>query len=243
MWKKTPRTLRLLNPILPVNELPVYERFHSWQGEGVHFGRSAFFIRLHGCPVHCPWCDSAGTWHPDHKPDHVDRISPVQLAEEAFSSACEFVVITGGEPTIHNLHDLTYELRNRNLPIHLETCGAYSIKGEMDWITLSPKNLAPPLDKNLVLADEFKIIIEGVDSIQDWSDKIPFSEFGVPTWLQPEWSCSQDSHLLSSINEWVKKHGAPYRAGFQMHKLYLADESDQRSKPTAALCETPSNLK
>ena len=243
MWKKTPRTLRLLNPILPVNELPVYERFHSWQGEGVHFGRSAFFIRLHGCPVHCPWCDSAGTWHPDHKPDHVDRISPVQLAEEAFSSACEFVVITGGEPTIHNLHDLTYELRNRNLPIHLETCGAYSIKGEMDWITLSPKNLAPPLDKNLVLADEFKIIIEGVDSIQDWSDKIPFSEFGVPTWLQPEWSCSQDSHLLSSINEWIKKHGAPYRAGFQMHKLYLADESDQRSKPTAALCETPSNLK
>lgn len=243
MWKKTPRTLRLLNPILPVNELPVYERFHSWQGEGVHFGRSAFFIRLHGCPVHCPWCDSAGTWHPDHKPDHVDRISPVQLAEEAFSSACEFVVITGGEPTIHNLHDLTYELRNRNLPIHLETCGAYSIKGEMDWITLSPKNLAPPLDKNLVLADEFKIIIEGVDSIQDWSDKIPFSEFGVPTWLQPEWSCSQDSHLLSSINEWIKKHGAPYRAGFQMHKLYLADESDQRSKPTAALCETPSKLK
>lgn len=226
-----------------MNELLVYERFHSWQGEGVHFGRSAFFIRLHGCPVHCPWCDSAGTWHPDHKPDHVDRISPVQLAEEAFSSACEFVVITGGEPTIHNLHDLTYELRNRNLPIHLETCGAYSIKGEMDWITLSPKNLAPPLDKNLVLADEFKIIIEGVDTIQDWSDKIPFSEFGVPTWLQPEWSCSQDSHLLSSINEWVKKHGAPYRAGFQMHKLYLADESDQRSKPTAALCETPSNLK
>ena len=33
---------------------PVYERFHSWQGEGLHLGKSAFFIRLHGCPVHCP---------------------------------------------------------------------------------------------------------------------------------------------------------------------------------------------
>ena len=27
---------------------PVYERFHSWQGEGFHLGKSAFFIRLHG---------------------------------------------------------------------------------------------------------------------------------------------------------------------------------------------------
>jgi 7-carboxy-7-deazaguanine synthase len=232
-----------LNPILPVNELPVYERFHSWQGEGIHSGRSAFFIRLHGCPVHCPWCDSAGTWHPDHKPDHIDRLSPIQLAEEAFSSGCEFVVITGGEPAIHNLHDLTYELRIRNLPIHLETCGAYSIKGEMDWITLSPKNLAPPIDENLAVADEFKIIIEDKETIQNWLNQIPFPDLGVPTWLHPEWSLSQDILLLSSINDWVKKHGAPYRAGFQMHKLYLADESDQRSKPTAALCDSPSKVK
>ena len=232
-----------MNPILPVNELPVYERFHSWQGEGIHSGRSAFFIRLHGCPVHCPWCDSAGTWHPDHKPDHIDRLSPIQLAEEAFSSGCEFVVITGGEPAIHNLHDLTYELRIRNLPIHLETCGAYSIKGEMDWITLSPKNLAPPIDENLAVADEFKIIIEDKETIQNWLNQIPFSDLGVPTWLHPEWSLSQDILLLSSINDWVKKHGAPYRAGFQMHKLYLADESDLRSKPTAALCDSPSKVK
>jgi len=103
--------------------LPVYERFHSWQGEGVHLGKSAFFIRLHGCPVHCPWCDSAGTWHPDHLPEKVDRIEPDELADEAFSSGCEIVVITGGEPAIHNLHDLAYQLRNRSLPVHLETCG------------------------------------------------------------------------------------------------------------------------
>ena len=78
--------------------LPVYERFHAWQGEGAHMGKSAFFIRLHGCPVHCPWCDSAGTWHPDHVPDSIDRIEPIDLAEEALQSGCEIVVITGGEP-------------------------------------------------------------------------------------------------------------------------------------------------
>ena len=47
---------------------PVNETFLSWQGEGVHLGRKAFFIRLQGCPVKCAWCDSASTWHPQHIP-------------------------------------------------------------------------------------------------------------------------------------------------------------------------------
>ena len=69
--------------------LPVYERFHSWQGEGAHLGKSAFFIRLHGCPIHCSWCDSAGTWHPDHRPESVDHMDPQELADEAFLSCPE----------------------------------------------------------------------------------------------------------------------------------------------------------
>ena len=222
-----------------MRELPVYERFHSWQGEGIHTGKSAFFIRLHGCPVHCPWCDSAGTWHPEHKPSHVDRFLPHELAEDAFSSGCEIVVITGGEPCIHNLHDLVHELRIRNLPIHLETCGAFPIKGEMDWITVSPKNLAPPIEENLTLADEFKIIVEDNMSIQHWATQIDFTKFGVPTWLHPEWSCSKDHSVLTSVTQWIKDQGPPYRAGFQIHKLFHADTIDQRSKPEAALCAEP----
>ena len=38
--------------------MPVVETFHSLQGEGLHAGRSAFFIRLAGCRVGCPWCDT-----------------------------------------------------------------------------------------------------------------------------------------------------------------------------------------
>ena len=222
-----------------MNELPVYERFHSWQGEGIHTGKSAFFIRLHGCPVHCPWCDSAGTWHPKHRPEQVERVDPRTLAEEAFESGCEIVVITGGEPAIHNLHDLAHELHSRSLSIHLETCGAYSIRGEMDWITLSPKSLAPPLDENLERADEFKIIVEGTETIQYWLKKIDFSRLGVPTWLHPEWSQSKDELVLSSITDWIKGNGSPYRAGSQIHKLFLADECDHRSMPVAALCAEP----
>ena len=100
--------------------LPVYERFHSWQGEGVHLGKSAFFIRLHGCPIHCSWCDSAGTWHPDHRPESVDHMDPQELADEAFLSCPEIVVITGGEPAIHDLQDLAYQLLlNMNQELNL----------------------------------------------------------------------------------------------------------------------------
>ena len=36
------------------SKLPIYEQFFTWQGEGIHQGRSAYFIRTFGCPVHCP---------------------------------------------------------------------------------------------------------------------------------------------------------------------------------------------
>ena len=38
------------------------ETFHSLQGEGIHAGRSAFFIRLAGCGVGCSWCDTKHSW-------------------------------------------------------------------------------------------------------------------------------------------------------------------------------------
>jgi len=223
--------------------LPVYEVFHSWQGEGTHLGKSAFFIRLHGCPVHCSWCDSAGTWHPEHLPEKVDRMEPDALADEAFRSGCEIVVITGGEPAIHNLHDLAYELRNRNLPVHLETCGAYPIRGEMDWVTLSPKWNALPIEECLREADEFKLIIEDANGIAKWADALPLGEFACPVWLHPEWSRAKDPEILQTINRWVKERGAPFRAGFQVHKLYQADEADGRSRPEASLSHLPGDGK
>jgi 7-carboxy-7-deazaguanine synthase len=105
--------------------LPIHECFYTWQGEGVHMGRAAFFIRTFGCPVQCPWCDAAGTWHPDFIPDKVDKIDPHTLAAIAEASGCEFVVITGGEPAIHDLSELTRELKARGLPAHIETSGAF----------------------------------------------------------------------------------------------------------------------
>src|SRR4051812_7583345 len=134
--------------------LPIYETFYAWQGEGCHMGRAAFFIRTFGCPVKCPWCDSAGTWHPDWVPDKIERFSAGELADRAVAHRAEFAVITGGEPTIHDLTELTTTLRRRGLPTHLETSGSFPIKGDFDWITVSPKWAKLPLPENLRRANE-----------------------------------------------------------------------------------------
>jgi hypothetical protein len=57
----------------------------------------------------------------------------------------------------------------------------------------------------------------------------------VPIWLHPEWSQATNTEVLGAINDWVKQKGFPYRAGYQLHKLYQVDEADERSRPTASL--------
>lgn len=214
-----------------MNALPIHELFYTWQGEGTHLGRAAFFIRTMGCPVHCPWCDSAGTWHPDHVPQKIARIPIAELVTAARETACEFVVVTGGEPTIHDLAELTQALHAAKLPVHLETCGALPIRGDFDWITLSPKWLKLPTDENVARAHEIKIIVEESTSIARWMQRLaPNTQPTQTIWLHPEWSKRHDAATLNAISDHIKQHGAPFRAGLQAHKYYGVDALDPRAR-------------
>ena len=204
--------------------LPISEIFYSWQGEGCHMGKAAFFIRLYGCPVQCPWCDSAETWRPELRPKHIRKMSVKELVTQALKHKPEIVVITGGEPAIYNLLPLTDALHAAKIPCHLETSGGYTIRGDFDWITLSPKRLKMPLAENLSKAHELKLIIETENDIAWWVEQCGQSNTVHQTiWLHPEWSKSKNKDVLNSITQWIKAHGAPFRAGWQLHKCYDAD--------------------
>jgi organic radical activating enzyme len=201
--------------------LPIHEHFYSFQGEGVHMGRAAYFIRTMGCPIQCPWCDSAGTWHPAHLPKRVERHTHDELAHWASQTKANFAVITGGEPTVHDLRPLTQALHAKGLPTHLETSGAYPIKGDIDWVTLSPKTRKLPLAAIVQRAQEIKLIIDTPDAIGFWLDYLKaFRLERTPIWLHPEWSVAQDPSLLQAIAQVVTQQGQSLRAGYQMHKLY-----------------------
>ncbi len=224
-------------------KLPIHEQFYSFQGEGAYSGRAAYFIRTFGCPVHCQWCDSAGTWHPDYIPKQIHRITADKLAAEAAKTKAEFTVITGGEPTIHDLTELTSALHSNGQKVHLETSGAFPIRGTFDWITLSPKRWKLPLADNIARANEFKLIIDRPEAIEEYVAVLNESGAKIEAesivWLHPEWSQHKDPEILNCITEWIKTHGSPYRAGWQLHKNYAADLLDQRSAPPAPLGGIP----
>lgn len=226
-----------------MSTLPIHERFYTFQGEGCFMGQPAFFIRTYGCPVHCPWCDSAGTWHKDYVPKEIERLTVEQLALEAKHSQAPFVVITGGEPAVHDLNELCDTLHTLHIKVHLETSGAYEINGTFDWITVSPKRWKLPLPSNLMLADEYKFIIERPTDILYYLDVLETGGEAVPpvkpVWLHPEWSKREDREVLNAIVGTVKVHAGNFRAGYQLHKLYGVDAMDDRSKSLVPLGGDP----
>ena len=120
--------------------LPIVQMFHSIQGEGTWAGTNAFSNRLAGCDVGCPWCDTKLSWNPKRHPQR--EIGELVAAAQAVHP--QIVVITGGEPLMHDLTALTQQLKAAGLQVHLETSGAHPFSGTFDWVTLSPKRFKPP---------------------------------------------------------------------------------------------------
>lgn len=223
---------------------PIHERFLSFQGEGLYAGRRAFFVRLYGCPVKCPWCDSAGTWHERFKPAKIPRMSAEEITEEARASGAEFVVVTGGEPAIHDLVPLVNCLREAGVPAHLETCGGFKIAGRelFRCVTVSPKWAWLPLRENLLASGEVKLIVVESGDVEKWVGELTricgeelFCGELPPVWLHLEWSQRDNTELQAEIVRTVKTRGNPFRVGYQLHKLFAADSFDERSQPLVPL--------
>ncbi|WP_024750237.1 radical SAM protein [Crocosphaera subtropica] len=190
---------------------PIVEIFHSLQGEGTWTGMSAFFIRLAGCDVHCPWCDQKESW--------TSKIYPQQsiktLAEAAKAANPAMVVITGGEPLMYDLFPLTKALKKLGLRVHLETSGAYPFSGQFDWVTLSPKPFKVPHESIYPQVNELKVVITNQEDFH-WAEE---QEKKVPPqalkYLQPEWNYPESQSL---IFDYIRK--APqWRMSLQIHKF------------------------
>ena len=101
----------------------IAEKFLSFQGEGIHSGRRAYFIRLFGCNVKCGWCDSKSAWEGAAS----ETLSAREIADAAMLSGAEIAVVTGGEPCLYDLRPLLRELSARSISAHLETSGTLPI--------------------------------------------------------------------------------------------------------------------
>jgi len=165
------------------------------QGEGRQAGTPMTIIRLQGCPVGCSFCDTPETWS-------VDDMTLSWWKAEALAAqvGLSWALVTGGEPTWHDLGALTAALRVRGIRRALETSGVYPITGLWDWVTISPKprGLLPLDRQNLRQADEVKWIVGRAEDVQEIEHFV--REMGLPGGgprisLQPV-SCSEKATAL-----------------------------------------------
>lgn len=201
----------IIKETLEKSTLPVMEAFYTLQGEGSHSGRAAYFIRLGGCDVGCVWCDVKDSWDADAHP----KVSLAKIIADAAENPARLAVITGGEPLMYNLDELTAGLKAEGFETNIETSGAHPLSGQWDWICFSPKKFKEPLPEIYKKAHELKII---VFNKSDFKFAEKFAELVNPEcklYLQTEWD--KQKEMLPLIIDYIKAN-PKWRISVQTHK-------------------------
>jgi 7-carboxy-7-deazaguanine synthase (Cx14CxxC type) len=131
----------------------VKECFLTLQGEGVHSGSRAVFLRFAGCNLwsgreqdrasaECTFCDTdfVGTdGKGGGKFATADELAAHVESMWGEGTAQRLVVITGGEPMLQLDRTLVEALHARGFRIAVETNGTLPATPGIDWICVSPK--------------------------------------------------------------------------------------------------------
>ncbi len=218
-----------LNPELkPYNTLSVHSIFQTIQGEGPFAGVPATFIRLGGCNLRCPQCDTEYTdgceqWAPIELVKHLDDINSKKL-----------IVITGGEPFRQDIEQLVWLLELAEYHVQIETNGTLapiSYDGINPTIVCSPKThfVHPDLLPHI---DAFKYVLDRND--MNLVDGLPIHALGHPVknqifrkpkdhpadvYLQPIDVQDEDENFLhqKAVVQSCMEHG--YTLCLQIHKI------------------------
>jgi 7-carboxy-7-deazaguanine synthase len=124
-------------------KFPVVEIFGpTIQGEGIDQGVSCYFVRLGGCDYRCVWCDSPFAVLPELV-KRADRMNAAEIVQKITNLAQgpRWVVISGGNPVLHNLDRLVDMLHNAGYKVAVETQGTVfkDWLWRVDRVCVSPK--------------------------------------------------------------------------------------------------------
>jgi organic radical activating enzyme len=190
----------------------VNEIFYSLQGEGYHSGTPAVFVRLSGCNLQCPFCDTqhgTGT-----------EMNEEEIVEAVQQYPARHVVITGGEPSLQLTESLVDTLHAAGRFVAVETNGTRPLPDNVDWVTLSPKSAyVDGADVVLTRADEIKVVYDG---IHDPASQLSTFNFQLSTlrFLQPcdTGDTTKNRHITAAAVEYIKQH-PEWRLSLQIHKI------------------------
>lgn len=217
--------------------LDFHSMFFTIQGEGPFAGHRAIFVRLAGCNLQCPGCDTEYTQGRFHWSTEAIAIATVDMAHHYAAAGC-LVVITGGEPLRQPIGKLVQMLVEEGHSVQIESNGVFApdelLNNLIRWgkpvsLIISPKTHRIHPDA-AALASAFKYVLDAnsvnpVDGLPVKALDHPAStgvarpREGVPIYLNP--FDAGDSVLnqenLVAVARSCIKHG--YIAGVQLHKL------------------------
>jgi len=205
--------------------LNVNEIFRSIQGEGVHAGVPAVFLRLQGCNLRCPWCDTKDALDP--------KGGTVMSLEETLGQINQYtpnlVVVTGGEPLLQipELGILINDLDHHRHRWHLETNGTLAPRPVrlFDWVTVSPKPpdycIHPAYASPGQCIHELKVVVTGETEFQYLQSHVFCSGNML---LEDTTICLQpvdnDLDIARKIVEFLGATDEPkWRLSLQLHKI------------------------
>lgn len=144
----------------------VHSIFQTFQGEGPFVGEPAVFIRLTGCNLQCPYCDTEYTANSTEL--YADDIVSIVNAQKTPN---KLVVITGGEPFRQNIAPLVYRLLDSGFRVQVETNGTLylpSLECIYDEITIVCSPKASKVNKKLEPhIDAYKYVISSTSVSMD----------------------------------------------------------------------------
>lgn len=187
----------------------VNEIFFSLQGEGFYTGTPAVFVRLAGCNLQCPFCDTDFADYQEMSEDDV--CCEVRRVAGGMGA---FVVITGGEPSLQLTASLVDRLHDDGCYVAVETNGTHALPENVDWVTLSPKSdfvstkAATPVLSDV---DEVKLVYTGQD-VEAWRLRTHAKHY----FLQP---CEQEGKMNTEQTvAYILQHPW-WRLSLQTHKM------------------------
>ena len=187
--------------------MKVNEIFYSLQGEGFHTGTPAVFLRLSGCNLRCPFCD---THHEEGR-----EMTENEIVAQVSQYPSRFLVITGGEPSLFLTASLVDALHREGWRVHVETNGTHRLPENVDWVTLSPKDaFAPNAEPVTQRYDELKVVYNGTDEPREYKQFHILHRF-----LQPcdVGDATANRKILHATIHYIKLH-PQWRLSLQTHK-------------------------
>lgn len=219
------------------HHLDVVSVFDTIQGEGPFAGRPAVFVRLAGCNLRCPGCDTDYTSNRTTvaAADLWSRVTGLLAARGRpanGSSARPLVVLTGGEPFRQRVGPFVRLLNESGLGVQVETNGTI-YTDDFPWygpnvVVCSPKagrvagGLQPYVrDLKYVLRAGAVSEVDGLPTsiLGAAAPARPWDRFMGTVWVQPEdeGSVVANERNTAAVVESARRFG--YRVCLQQHKL------------------------